>query len=588
MLLVPYSTLDQYIQPTIPFKNMITCIRNDDYQNLSKESFSLYFSEHMYQVLHILAMKGKGEPLRKWLRPFNDITIKADGFGKSPFFYSIACKNQYCTQLNLSYIIYTKNQQVLEQSLHAIRNDFFLIIDNSSKQLPNFLSKIFLSTEVELISEPVDFPLFIFSDNYKPNIRNFHIPEIDKKIPVSFRFTAFPFKGTPFSIENISNLELIRTCTNSKIYETSFIRFYIDLNWEAVQNWAIFYSFLLFSNIIVFILSFKYGRTNLYNLSLFLTINACLFAWEATQIISTSFKKHIQDVWNWIDMTLYIFILIWILTSVLDCETEYEEYGLCSIILIRALTGFRVVDGTRYYVRLILASLDSIKYFLIMLCYSTIFFSLLFMISQGKSLDFESIWNQGWSHNFGGEIEMEDIKNYELTYFTALAATVINVVLMLNMLISILGDSYADFSLERNIIDYTEKLQICLEIQKVLFWKRFSTKEKFLHFLPSPFEEDEDQQDWQGKIMHMQKKQERKLDNIHEKISDVETKITTIEDPISKNIEEVSQKVTGIEKSLRKEFDTKLGAMNSKIQAIDSKLSSIESTLALIINRLPP
>jgi hypothetical protein len=412
------------------------------------------------------------------------------------------------------------------------------------------------------------------------------IPENEKKIPASFKFTAFPFKGLPFTVENIKNLELIRNCKNSKIYETSFIKFYIDLNWKAVKGWAVFYSILLFFNIFFFILMMKYGRSDPIIYVPFLVINFNLCVWELTQVFSTSIREHLSEIWNWIDLSMYFLILIYFLAEVFDFKSEYEEFVLGLMILIRGLTAFRVVDGTRYYVRLILTSLDSIKYFLIMFCYSSIFFSVLFTISQGREVSFDTLWDQGWSQNFGGEIEMEDTRNFVMTYMTGIVATVVNVVLMLNMLISILGDSYDNFSLERNIIDYTEKLEICLEIQKVLFWRKLSGSDIFLHVLPSPFEDDDGQQDWQGKIMYMEKKQERRLDNIHEKVTEVDAKLSTVEDNIKKNIEEVNQKVTGIEKSLRKEFENKLGNVNLKVNSIENKITSVQTNLSKVLDLL--
>lgn len=81
--------------------------------------------------------------------------------------------------------------------------------------------------------------------------------------------------------------------------------------------------------------------------------------------------------------------------------------------------------------------------------------------------------------------------NSTLVYITVVVARVVNVVLMLNMLISILGDSYDNFLLEKHIIDYKEKLDFIIEIQKVLFFKKGKRTEQHFHFLVSPFNDED-------------------------------------------------------------------------------------------------
>ena len=42
---------------------------------------------------------------------------------------------------------------------------------------------------------------------------------------------------------------------------------------------------------------------------------------------------------------------------------------------------------------------------------------------------------------------------------------------MLNLLISILGDKYDLFKVEKRIYDLKEKIDFALEVQRTLFWK---------------------------------------------------------------------------------------------------------------------
>ena len=133
------------------------------------------------------------------------------------------------------------------------------------------------------------------------------------------------------------------------------------------------------------------------------------------------------------------------------------------------ITVFWFFDGTRFYTELIFRSLNDIKYFFLMFAYSTFMFGFLLMISRDQELNFNSIWGESYDLNFGN---YEDTNNsvYSIQYISYFGATVINVVLMLNLLISILGDSYERFQLEQAIIDIKEKAKISIELQSIMFW----------------------------------------------------------------------------------------------------------------------
>ena len=123
----------------------------------------------------------------------------------------------------------------------------------------------------------------------------------------------------------------------------------------------------------------------------------------------------------------------------------YFTWSAAFLSLLRGITEFWLFDGTRFYIELIFLSLNDIKYFFLMFGYSTFTFGFLLMISREQGLDFNSIWVESYGLNFGN---YEDTGSgvYFMQYIGYFGATVINVVLMLNLLISILGNSYEGFS----------------------------------------------------------------------------------------------------------------------------------------------
>ena len=146
-------------------------------------------------------------------------------------------------------------------------------------------------------------------------------------------------------------------------------------------------------------------------------------------------------------------------------------------------------------------------------------------------------------------------------------ARIVNVVLMLNMLISILGDSYDNFLLERHIIDYREKLESVIEIQRMMFFKRVPGKKQYFHFLLPPYEDNQNIGDWQGKILYVEKKQEMKMQRITDEIAEVRRDITGVENKIDNKITGVENKITGVENKIEN-LETKINKIDLDMQKI--------------------
>ena len=582
--LTPQYSIDPYFQKFIPFKHALNCIFDSKLSLIPPSSLDFYFSSGLYRPTHIAAFKGEKNTLKKWFEAESLLTIRADAYGKSPLFYSIMSKHQECTQIIMEYIISLRSPQksVLENSLHSVRNDFSIIIKNSSNLLQDFINKIFLTTDYNMVPETENFPQMILQSIYNPTIEKFDLPENKRLMPAVIKFSAFAIDSVHYSNGNISLLESIKECTNNKIFDCFFIKEYIDYNWSGVIGWVIFLSALQFFTIIVFIATLIVGNSNFYLLLVFSLIYFMIFVWEVLQIVSMGFYNYFSDIWNWLDTLTPIIVIYWILAIKLKINTEYETCLLAVMLMMRGLTAFKSSNGIRYYVRLILASLDSIKYFLVLFFYSTFFFSIVIAIAQNENFNFETLWNQSWEINFGGEINMNK-GNTVLVYITVVVARIVNVVLMLNMLISILGDSYDNFLLEKHIIDYREKLDSVIEIQKMMFFKRASGSKQFFNFLVSAYEDINLGGEWQGKILYIEKKQEKKIQELGEKIVDFESKNKKILDRVSRDIAETEKKIniniSGVENKIIAKIDKNVSEIENKILGVENKVSNIESKM---------
>ena len=184
--------------------------------------------------------------------------------------------------------------------------------------------------------------------------------------------------------------------------------------------------------------------------------------------------------------------------------------------------------------------------------------------------------------NFGSFIDRDENTDYFLDYLVFVGALIINVILMLNILISILGDSYEKFQEKRTVIDYREKIEYMLDLQKIMIWIKTKTSLLYLHGMTSPFEEEEEElRDLNERIICTEQKDEKDLSNLQSnpasfskesnasiekelkdtkisveaKISLVESKISSVEAGLKENISSIEAKISSVEEKLNRVLD---------------------------------
>ena len=208
--------------------------------------------------------------------------------------------------------------------------------------------------------------------------------------------------------------------------------------------------------------------------------------------------------WNTIDIARLIFCGVWVYFYYTNEEAPtFVTYFLAAFTLLRGITGFRCFSGTRYYVRLVFDSAANIKDFLFLFFYVTLAFGILTNLSQSDSIAFQAIWINSYSLNLGSFGEFQEIN---ISYLIFFFATIINVIIMLNLLISILGDSFDKFQISAAEIDYMEMVDVIKEIETVMIWKRHRTDKGYLIVLDLFRDQGgSDESKWEGKISKISK-----------------------------------------------------------------------------------
>ena len=544
-----------------------------------------------FSLAHCFSYLGSVAKL-KLLVENENFTITADAFNKSPFYYAINKKRQDCIDILLEKIgdMRLKHPKNHDLSILAIREDFLLLIKNSSMQLHHLLLGLISSSSLIYAKVPDALPILQVGITQNPLLTDF--PENGAEdIPLVLQSSIFKLIGESGCEYNINILEAIINCKNSQGIRSPIINYIVEIQFNEIKHWVILYTTLLSLNMIL--IMFLIGLRS-FHISLvipFLLINALLIAWEMIQI-STDAKGYLKDLWNYLDMMRVLASVAWIVLGLYGVSSLYFTWCVALLNLLRGITVFRLFDGTRFYIELITRSLNDIKYFFLMFAYSTFTFGFLLMISRDQGLGFTSIWGESYDLNFGN-YEDTNTGIYFLQYIAYFGATVINVVLMLNLLISILGDSYERFQIEQTIVDIKEKARISMELQLMMFWTNKQSVLKYIRLCNSAFQ-DEDDQDWEGRIRFMDKKLDKSIKELTESNIVAVTKANegskSIEANINKSsislegkIQSVESKITSVEgniSDIRTSLESKNTSVEDKLTSVESKITSVESKIS--------
>ena len=557
---------DPYYQNLLTFYNVIESLRNDIFDNLLPDSANIIFSRFSYSVLHVLSFKGNAKAIQNLLN--DKVVITADYFGKSPLFYALVRQNQGCVDLILEFLISlseSKDKSRISTCFSVISNDLAMIISNSSKKLHLLLKSCLIPTEPTFARVNRLLPMFKYNDKFLPIATDFvgEPPRTIPLVPVVMKYTPFKLPSLLGSQGSIEFLESVMECSNTDIYKVHLIQYLIQLQWDQLIYWVSGYSILLWINLVMLVILFTVDSLlDTWAFPVFLLVNFMLMTWETVQMFIGGIVEYFKDAWNLIDFCRFTLTLAWVLMNLFEDEHGITYRVLAWLVALlnftRGLTGFRLFDGTRYYVRLIIRAISDMGYFLILLSYSTITFGVMFQVSRkGEPFEFKTLWMDSYSLNFGN---FEPQENYSFSFETIayMLATVVNVILMLNLLISILGDSYSNFQTDKVYIDFSEKAGVIIEIQKMFFWVGKESNPRYFQVLCSSTAAEE------------------------------ETPVDELIDALDKKIDNMNTEFLSSNQNTKNELSDSIKLLSNKVDTFESKLAGLTENVLKIIELVTP
>lgn len=181
----------------------------------------------------------------------------------------------------------------------------------------------------------------------------------------------------------------------------------------------------------------------------------------------------------------------------------YSIFSVATLLSwIRGLTYFRLFESTRYLVNLLFEVAKDVSGFLILLSYSTLAFCFIFIVlSKGDNINMMEFIISSYGLALGN---YPDEQYNFIEFFVVTCALIINPIIMLNLLISIISDTYERIMTDMVSADAKELIDMIIEVENLLFTKRNEGTKKYIQIVKE-YEKDEDQTEWEGKMRAIEK-----------------------------------------------------------------------------------
>lgn len=367
--------------------------------------------------------------------------------------------------------------------------------------------------------------------------------------PIVFYHSVIKLPTTG-SQQSLLFLESLTACPNSAVFESDFLEFLLKKKWEEVKKYLFFQAGLY---LLYLVLITVYTVFFMDSGQLLIPIFIVNFVFSIYEIFQMYAGKHLywEDFWNYIDICRSIMVVGYCFIVFNNDGSDDERGGILVVInllsWIRGVNYFRLFHRTRVMVNLIKEVCKDMFSFLIIFFYSTLAFAFIyFALEDADSENLTDYLVESYKLNLA-DYDTTDYNLLEwIVFFTA---TMGNTVIMLNLLICILFDTYDRVKANSLVTDRKEITQLVLEGEITMFTRRNIQKEKHLHVIL-----DQEIVKEQGFI-------ESKLQNINKNVK----KVAKFAEDVKNNNEATNEKV--------KLLEEKIVEMAGTLARIEAKLS---------------
>jgi len=520
------------------------------------------------------------------------IPFEIDNFGKTPLHYLL--KNNRMDSISLNNIV-DKLPSILSahprplELLDSLSDIVYKLIQLHSPKVTKFLKMCVMLPRVkdarslEIFGE---LPPWQEITYYLANsrtlsddiVKNLGIKQGRKKILVRILPFHWNYSSTSDDMHHI--IKTLSRVEEQDIFETKAASVVIDYLWTRARYFH--YTFaVLFSIYCTLISLYTVMREKSTALGIVIFAFSILFLlYEVFQAASSGLRDYLTRFWNYMDMFGVLIvppsvIAVW---AGAPQETQSWLFSFCLLYAyIRWVSYFRVFRHSRRTIRTVIEIIKDIRSFGIIMLFVIFGFSLIFFQFDKR------VYPVHLMHSYNILYTAYDSSDYdtpgELFYFVIM--TVFVSIVLLNMLIAIMGDTFARVQAESVLTDSQELLDLISEAM---------SEERAIKFLKHKFvkprgdsqdyhavraQEDSDEEDGDDEEEHAQNHHGKKyLFFAEEEDEDVEEPVTKDEwqgqtDMLKKHIRHLTHQAAARNGERKLQTD-----LEQRIKNIERKVSS--------------
>ena len=313
------------------------------------------------------------------------------------------------------------------------------------------------------------------------------------------------------SSDSILFLESLATCTNLDVMRSPLIQAMVEYKWEMARypmmiQGCCFYVYLLILSVYIYTNTGTTTTSYYYFEGILFLVNTLLMLYEVFQMtVSGSF--YFTYLWNYVDwlrsITLYAYIIIHVIDNDNDLSDSIFSVAIF-LSFIRGISYFRLFKLTRYLINLLFQVGKDIQGFLILLIYSVLAFCFLFIVLNRGDNQSDPEFSTQLMGSYNLALGSFDTKDYNIVEFLCLTfALLINPIIMLNLLISIIGDTYDRVQSDSLSADMMELMDMIQEVENMLFFRRNNNTKHFFQEC-TEYEKQDQNAGWEGKLRALQ------------------------------------------------------------------------------------
>mmetsp|Transcript_29501 Transcript_29501/g.29235 ORF Transcript_29501/g.29235 Transcript_29501/m.29235 type:complete len:622 (+) Transcript_29501:1709-3574(+) len=360
-------------------------------------------------------------------------------------------------------------------------------------------------------SDSVQTPLIYHSNEIIPYASNFFPPVVeggvtlggaDQEKNIYFMHSLIPFNFTPGSQESLDFINSTLNSPNEDIFRTKFIQSIFKDKWNFIKWYMYMQGILFIIYMIALSLYVVFWQDSTAVLLVPFILSGVLTAYEIYQAISSP-RYYFEDPWNYLDLMRATSVIVYGILFWSEAGEDTEATTLMVVQLLswmRGITYFRLYPPTRYMINLLIEVVHDMISFLILLFYSVFSFAFIQLLLDPPESRVSLVNYFAGSYLLNlGEFDTEGLGVLKSVMF--FIVSLINIIVMMNLLVSILGDTFDRVEENLEVTDYKELAEMILEIETLMVWNRNVKENRYFQIC---FEETAGgEESWTGSVREL-------------------------------------------------------------------------------------